>query len=44
MNGSRPFKYLTSDHLALAATQMIVGSVPQCRPTSLCMRRLAVKA
>jgi putative sensory transduction regulator len=32
MNGSRPFKYLTSDPV-LAATQ-IAGSVPQCRPTS----------
>jgi hypothetical protein len=33
-NGSRPFEYLTSDHPVLAATQMIIGSVPQCRPTS----------
>jgi hypothetical protein len=42
-NGSRPFKYLTSDPL-LAATQPIVASRSADRPRVLCMRRLAVKA
>jgi hypothetical protein len=35
-NGSRPFKYLTSDHPVLAATKMIIGSAAMPADIGFC--------